>query len=83
MTCQDGDNFETDISCSLSGITRTGSMGLISACIFKAPLLRHKYRKNFGFWILDFRLRTLSPSKGSKGQREEFKTMGLGDWVTK
>jgi hypothetical protein len=24
---------------SLSGITRTGSMGLISACMFKAPLI--------------------------------------------
>jgi len=28
-----------DFSFSLSGITRTGSMGLISARIFKAPLL--------------------------------------------
>lgn len=25
---------------SLSGITRTGSMGLISACFLKAPLIR-------------------------------------------
>ncbi len=44
-TYSDGDTFETEISCSLSGITRTGSMGLISACMFKAPLLNCKDRK--------------------------------------
>ena len=46
-TYSDGDTFETEISYSLSGITRTGSMGLISACMFKAPLiLSQKYKKN-------------------------------------
>jgi hypothetical protein len=38
-TCSDGETVEIVISCSLSGITRTGSMGLISACMFKAPLI--------------------------------------------
>jgi hypothetical protein len=36
-TGTDGDTLK-EISISLSGITRTGSMGLISACMFKAPL---------------------------------------------
>jgi hypothetical protein len=35
----DRDTIEMEVSFSLSGITRTGSMGLISACNFKAPLI--------------------------------------------